>query len=96
MAEYPNNSHNARETQRDSSPPDKKVEKVVTSSVKSRKKSEVRKFAGIFVPEDTNSVKSYILMDVVVPGIKNGHCRCGEHRSVWRGRAYRWEKEFWL
>lgn len=44
---------------------------MVTSSVKSRKKSEVRKFAGIFVPEDTNSVKSYILMDVVVPGIKN-------------------------
>lgn len=71
MAEYPNNSHNAREAKRDGSPTDKKVEKVVTSSVKSRKKSEVRKFADIFVPEDTNSVKSYILMDVVIPGVKN-------------------------
>lgn len=72
MAEYPNNSHNARERQNTGdSPPEKRVEKVVTGAVKARKKSEVKKFAGIFVPEDTNSVKSYILMDVVVPGIKN-------------------------
>lgn len=72
MAQYPDNSLSAREKQKaGASPPEKKVEKVVTGEVKVRKKSEAKKFASIFVPEDTTSVKSYILMDVVVPGIKN-------------------------
>lgn len=71
MPEYPNNSHSAREKQNDAAPPEKKTEKVVTGAVKSRKKSGVKKFASIFTPEDMESVRSYILMDVVVPGIKN-------------------------
>lgn len=71
MADYPDNSHSARDKQREDSPPEKKVEKVVSGAVKTRKKSEAKKFASIFVPEDTTSVKSYILMDVIVPGIKN-------------------------
>lgn len=73
MAEYPNNSHAGREGQTDKSgsPPERKLDKVVSGGTKTRKKSEVKKFAGIFVPEDTDSVKSYILTDVVIPGIKN-------------------------
>lgn len=72
MADYPDNSHSARERKQDkSSPPEKKLEKVVSGGTKTRKKSEVKKFANIFVPEDVENVKSYILMDVVVPGIKN-------------------------
>lgn len=72
MTGYPNNSISAKQSQRnDADPPEKKVEKVVSGNVKTRKKSEVKKFAGIFIPDDTTSVKSYILMDVVVPGIKN-------------------------
>jgi len=74
MAEtpYPNNSHTARERKPEgSSPPDKKLEKVVSGETKTRKKSEVKKFANIFVPEDVENVKSYILIDVIVPGIKN-------------------------
>lgn len=74
MAEtlYPNNSHTARERKPEgSSPPDKKLEKVVSGETKTRKKSEVKKFANIFVPEDVENVKSYILVDVIVPGIKN-------------------------
>jgi len=70
MPEYPNNSHSAREKQRDAAQK-KKVDKVVTGSVKSRKKSEARKLASIFTPEDMESIKSYILTDVIVPGIKN-------------------------
>lgn len=68
MPEYPNNSHSAREN---STPPDKKMGKVVTGAAKTRKKSEVKKFANTFLPDDVTSVKSYILMDVVVPGLKN-------------------------
>ena len=72
MAEYLNNSHNAREKRPEGSgPPDKKLEKVVSGETKTRKKSEVKKFANIFVPEDVENVKSYILIDVIVPGIKN-------------------------
>lgn len=65
MPEYPNNSHSAREN------PEKKMGKVVTGEVKTRKKSEAKKLANTFLPDDVTSVKSYILMDVIVPGIKN-------------------------
>lgn len=68
MPEYPNNSHSAREN---STTPDKKMGKVVTGAAKTRKKSEVKKFGNTFLPDDVTSVKSYILMDVVVPGLKN-------------------------
>ena len=72
MAEYLNNSYNAREKRPEGSgPPDKKLEKVVSGEEKKKKKSEVKKFANIFVPEDVENVKSYILIDVIVPGIKN-------------------------
>ena len=72
MAEYPDNSHSARERKQDgASPPEKKLEKVVSGGAKTRKKSEVKKLANVFVPEDAENVKSYILMDVIVPGIKN-------------------------
>ena len=64
MAEYPNNSHSARE-RTDSTAPgkaEKKLEKVVTGAAKTRKKSEARKFVNIFVPEDGENVKSYICL----------------------------------
>jgi hypothetical protein len=70
MADYPDNSHSSRERQ-DSSQPERKLEKVVNGETKTRKKSEVKKFANIFVPEDVDNVKSYILTDVIIPGIKN-------------------------
>lgn len=71
MADYPDNSHSAREQRQDAGQAERKLEKVVNGETKTRKKSEVKKFANIFVPEDTENVKSYILMDVIVPGIKN-------------------------
>lgn len=49
----------------------KKIEKIVTGSVKKKKKNEILKFADIFIAEDISNVKSYIFMDVVVPAIKN-------------------------
>lgn len=68
MPEYPNNSHSAREN---AAPSDKKMGKVVTGVAKTRKKSESKKLVSTFLPDDVASVKSYILMDVVIPGIKN-------------------------
>lgn len=69
MEEYKPNSHKSKEEQQ-AGPPEKKVEKVVSGSVKSRKKSEIQKFADVFIQEDAQKVKSYILMDVLVPAVK--------------------------
>ena len=49
----------------------KKIEQVVKSGAKLRKKNELQKVAGSIISEDAKSVKSYILMDVLVPAIKD-------------------------
>ena len=69
MEEYKPNSHKSKEAQKESIP-EKKVEKIITGTVKSKKKSEIQKFTDIFISEDVNNVKSYILLDVLVPAIK--------------------------
>lgn len=48
----------------------KRAEKVVTGNVKTRKNSEAKKLANIFIAEDIHTVKNYIWMDVLVPTIK--------------------------
>ena len=50
--------------------PEKKVEKVVSGTVKTKKKSEAHKLLDIFISEDVRNVKDYVLMDVLVPAIK--------------------------
>lgn len=65
MEDYPSNSNKSR-----SQDEPKKIEKVVSGPVKTRKKSEFRKFTDVFVSEDINSVKHYIFMDVIVPVVK--------------------------
>lgn len=63
------NSHKFREEQKEKAAPEKRVEKVVHGTVKT-KKNNVRKVADVFIAEDVTNVKSYILMDVLVPAIK--------------------------
>lgn len=63
------NSHKSREEQVKA--PEKKIEKIVSGNVRTRKKSGVHNLADIFVPGDVNNVKSYIFMDVLVPAIKD-------------------------
>lgn len=62
MEEFPSNSHESKEKP--------KVLKSSVSGAKIKKRSEVSKFAEVFLAEDVSSVKSYILMDVLVPAIK--------------------------
>lgn len=47
-----------------------KLDKVVTGAAKTKKKSEARRFLNIFAPDDAENVKSSILSDVIVPGVK--------------------------
>ena len=70
MEDYKPNSHKSREEQQTAKASEKKVEKVVSGSVKARKKSEIQKIADVFIMEDAEKVKSYILMDVLVPAVK--------------------------
>lgn len=69
MEEYVPNSHRSKEEM--AKKEEKKVEKVVTGVVRTKKKSELRKLTDIFIAEDITNVKSYILMDIVVPAIKD-------------------------
>ena len=72
MAEYPNNSHSARKRSDAAAAgkTEKKLNKVVTGAAKTKKKSEARRFLSIFAPDDAENVKSSILSDVIVPGVK--------------------------
>lgn len=70
MEKYPANSHKAKTEKQVAEK--KKVEKVVKGKVKVKKKGELGKFAEMFISEDAGDVKSYILMDVIVPLIKKG------------------------
>lgn len=63
MEEYKNNSNKFKEES-------KNIEKVISGTAKVKKKNEMQKFASTFISEDIKSVKSYIITDVLVPGIK--------------------------
>lgn len=65
---YPANS-NASKQEVKPTAEEKRATKVVKGNVRT-KTNEVRKFADVFISEDINNVKSYILMDVLVPAIK--------------------------
>ncbi len=66
MDEYKPNSNKFREEQR----PEKRIEKVVSGTAKTKKKSDIQKFADVFISDDVNKVKTYILSDVLIPAIK--------------------------
>lgn len=48
---------------------ERKIGKVVSGTVKTKKKSEARKFADVFITEDIHSVKTYVFSDVIVPAV---------------------------
>lgn len=70
LEEYKSNSHKSKESPADDTIREKKVNSVVTASAKTKKKSDIHKFADIIIAEDAANVKSYILMDVLIPAIK--------------------------
>lgn len=68
MEEFKSNSHKSREENADSS--DNSVKKVTTGKTRIKKKNGLLKFADSMISEDAANVKSYILMDVLMPAIK--------------------------
>ena len=70
MAEtkYPSNSRRVKEEQQNL--PEKRVEKVISGKAKI-KKNEMRKFTDVFISEDISSVKTFVLTEVIIPGVLN-------------------------
>lgn len=69
MDDFKPNSHRFKDEQKVTIEK-KRVEKVVSGTAKTKKKSEIHKFTDIFLAEDAASVKSYIFSDVLVPAVK--------------------------
>lgn len=61
---YKSNSHKSKEEDRP------KLDKIIEGNATSKKQSEMRKFKDIFISEDAKDVKSYIVLDVLIPAIK--------------------------
>lgn len=70
MEEFKSNSHKSKEENKEQ--PEKKVEKVISGKARTKEKSGLAKAADVFISEDVTNVKSYILMDVLIPAIKKG------------------------
>ena len=69
MNDYKPNSNRSKAELKDKQP-EKKVEKIVTGKVITRKKSAISKFADELISEDAKNVKSYVLGEVLIPAIK--------------------------
>lgn len=63
MTDYKPNSHKSKENVKE-----KKVEQVTKAKIK--KKNSIAKAASSIISEDANNVKSYILMDILIPAFK--------------------------
>lgn len=68
MTEYKSNSHRVKEEQKNKEVVKKDIQPV--AKAKTKKKSEVKKFADVFIAEDITSVKDYIVNDVLIPAAK--------------------------
>lgn len=69
MEDYKPNSNRFKDEQKNKLP-EKKVEKVVTGKVVTRKKSVFSKLSDEFISEDAKNVKTYVLGEVLIPAIK--------------------------
>lgn len=74
MDYYQNNSHKhkaeLKQAHEEAKTEKKKVEKAIQGTAKVKKGNELRKLTDIFISEDIANVKSYIVLDVLIPTIK--------------------------
>jgi len=68
--DLPSNSYKSREPKAEVVV-DKKIGKITTGNVKTKKKGFGKKFAEVFIGDDVTSVSSYIIYDVLIPAAKS-------------------------
>lgn len=71
MEEFKPNSHKSKEL---TQVPEKKVEKIVKGTVKSKKKNGIDRLKDNFISEDAANIKTYVVMDVLIPAVKKAIC----------------------
>lgn len=71
--EFPGNSRRTlpAKSEPEKKVPEKNVEKVVTGEVVRRKQSLGKRIKGVFLGGDTQSVKDYVVLEVLVPALKD-------------------------
>lgn len=69
MSEYKSNSYKSKAMAKEKLP-EKKVEKVIKGTANIKKRSELSKVKDMFISEDARNVKSYVILDVLIPAIK--------------------------
>ena len=69
MEDYKPNSNRFKERQTELNA-EKRIEKVILGSAKQKKRGNIQKFKEAFIQENIENVKSYILMDGIVPSVK--------------------------
>lgn len=70
---YKSNSHKHRDEEKkmESTNSDKKpIGKVISGTVKTKKKSEIKKLVDSFIADDLTKIKSYVIAEVLIPSIK--------------------------
>ena len=69
--DYPANSIKSKGPSDDDRLPQKKTQKVITGQIVKKKKSWFDSFGEVFFGDDSQSVGTYILYDVLIPAAKN-------------------------
>ena len=84
---FPSNSKTQKAKVQPKAPPEeKKVEKVVTGTVKQKKRGFGKKLAENLLEDDTKSVGSYIFYDILIPAFKDlifDTIRGGVEQALW-------------
>lgn len=74
VEEFPSNSRNLgapKKIVEQSRPPEKNIEKVVSGDVVRRKPSLGKRIRAVFLGGDSQSVKDYVVLEVLVPALKD-------------------------
>lgn len=69
--DFPSNSHNTREQIGEKGESEKKVDKIVTGKVMTKKKPLSKKMSELLFGDNITNVSQYLIYDVIVPAAKN-------------------------
>lgn len=81
--DYPQNSHRSKEEQPKPAEERKQVTKVVTGTVKTKKKNGFSKMIDLFITEDAPKIKEYAINDILRPGVEK--FLIGAIRMIFKG-----------
>lgn len=70
MPDYKPNSYKYKKEQEELAE-ERRVSKIVQGNVKVKKKNDIRRFTDGLISEDAQTIKSYIIMDILIPTFKN-------------------------